>query len=248
MKPVTLSTCLGYAIATMAAMPLTQVCAQTTAAPNTASLFLNGADFSVQLLSGTGSLGSDPASVSLAQTEINGAYQTVNDPSTSRISSAVVNSLLASANASTQGYSITESTQASKGLAFSESSYDLSYTAAAGAVFEVSIPYDISLKGESLGEADITTNIYGTNGSRQTLSDQESIETLGPQKTDSGYLDLLIRNTSGASQNYVFSVTGQIQSASPISPIPEPQPYLMLAAGLAVIALAIRRKDANEPC
>jgi hypothetical protein len=239
MKPATLSTCLGCV---MAAMPFTQVYAQTTTAANTASLFLNGADFSIQLLSGTGSQGADPGSVSSASTQINGVDTAANDYSKTSISSAFVNPPGASASASTQGYSITESTQASKGLAYSQASYDLNYTAAAGAVFEISIPYNINLKGDSLGQADITTNIFGTNGSVQTLSDVESIETVDKPVTDSGYLDLLIRNTSGASENYVFSVTGQVQSISPIAPIPEPQTYLMLLSGLPAIAFVARRK------
>jgi len=247
MKRSYLSACVGCV---MAAMPFTPVFAQMPSTYNTASLSLNGADFSVQLLSGTGALGSGPAGASDVLTELNGTTQTLDNPGggdPAINSSAFLSTPFSSASASTQGFTVIENTQASKGIAYGDAGYALSYTAGAGALFEISVPYSITLHGNSLAGADLQTVIFSANGARQVLGDQETIATLGPAETDNGYLDLVIRNTSNAPQLYQFSLDAYVQSAPLSAPVPEPQPYLLMLSGLAVMAFVVyRRQDGKS--
>ncbi len=241
MKPAFFSICMGCILA---ALPLTPVFAQTTSPPSAGSLSLNGEDFTVQLLSGTGTLNSDQVSASSADTLYGnvGASQFASGID----SNAYASTQYGSASASTQGYSIDVGAQATKGLSFAQASYQQSYTAAPGALFEISIPYSVSLAGNINADASISTTVNDPNGGRLSLTDQEGFETLGPKITDSGYLDLVIRNTSNTPQQYLFVVDADVESTPSVSTVPEPQPYLLLLSGLGIMVLAVRRKDAAQ--
>lgn len=120
-------------------------------------------------------------------------------------------------------------------------------------VLTVSIPYTISIMGgEPFNFFDSTSasvhggasfSSLGNNGSFNSSSDAsfllESLSGLSPQSQSGSLVFGIVASGPGTGSLSVgFNVTAQV----PVSPIPEPESYAMLLAGLGLMGAIVRRR------
>ena len=233
-------------IASLAASPMAQ-------ASNSASMVLDWSEFSITFLNGTGSF-TTPEHYAFAQT--------YNDYGSSgyveQEGSAAANLLVDGASAYSQANSATVSANTSVGYAANASyrvatSYAQVFGSATlnpGAKIEISVPFSATVavddqyhKGETANaEGGIFVSLNDNYTSRE-WQDSSSIFASAWSRTasTSGVFELVISNRTNGTQTLSWLAQSYASAQTSLAaPVPEPETYAMLMAGLGIIGAVTR--------
>lgn len=205
----------------------------------TATITLDLNSLNVSFLNGTGSF--DPLAGSYSTNASTTSSPAVSHTNSNSYASDAYGSAASTGN-------MTDSSTASNGSASAYSNYSNSLTLAAGAVALVSINYSYSFSTVSLGDyVDVNGNIYLSGCSADGIicnnatsaAYDSTLSHLSNNKT--GTLITALVNGTGAAETVSLSAFAGTNVTSAI-PVPEPQIYAMMMAGLGLTGFVARRR------
>lgn len=222
-------------------------------AASSASATLDWSLFSYEFLKGTGSFALESSSASVdGGSFFGGRKSSFSDSSASSASfgftglsgESVANRTALGANANAQ-YGPTRD---SGGMMLGSSSVMGSITLDPGAILEFSVPFAIhatSDTGDWASASALLSASYFQNGVFRSWSDHAGTPSnpSGLDAKDSGVLGLIIKNSSTSAQTYAFQAGAGVQAfTTTVAPVPEPETYSMMMAGLGLLGFVTRKR------
>lgn len=225
-------------------------------AGNTASMVLDWSNFSISFLKGSGSFATNSSSnYTFAQAY---DYPTEVQNTSATAASAVLPGTAASGQVSASALTASASTDYGTNTdwqyarAYSQAIAAGSATLDKGAIIEFSVPYTVSVSvpvDATKGESSSASGGIFVNFSDGTISRnwQDSLEVFAvpgsPSTSSSGVFDVIIKNTTNGAQTLSWSAYSQAVAETHLAaPVPEPESYAMLIAGLGIIGAIVRRR------
>lgn len=243
---------LRVLLATQFLLPLSGIVVQTAFASSVGEGSLDWSKFSFSVISGEASY-SNPSSSTYARGESNGifSYSASSQPVT-----ATVTGFSGFASAPGYAFSAGSAAFASSSYGYTRADVEATLTLSRDAVVSISVPYSLSTSvtagdgggwGFSFAYMAAFNLALGENSNDVRFSSSVQLNSYQAQSaSESGILTLYVRTTDPET----FLLNTHLYTAGRTSditaPVPEPETYAMLLAGLGMIGAVARRRKSDK--